>query len=516
MDVSPSARQPLLEFTAIAKVFPGVQALDDINLAVYPGEVLALVGENGAGKSTLLKIMNGDYRPDGGAMKFRGETVDFHSPADARAMGLRVIYQEPEVLPDVTVAENIYLGELPRRFGPMVDWNLTYDKAGSDLNRLGVGGHISPRAKAGTLTAAQRQMVEIVRAIKANVSVLALDEPTSSLSEADSAHLFDIVEQFRRADVGIIYVSHRLPEVLKLADRIAILRDGKLVAIRAKGETSEAELVSLMVGRDLAGRFEHASHVTADVALRVEGLTTARVSDVSFEVRKGEVVGFAGLVGAGRTDLAKALFGMDTILSGKVYVNGKAARVESPKAAIRAGIGLTPEDRKREALVMARTVRENITLVILRTITRLNFVNRRAEGRVVSQLVERLRIRTPSAEQEVSKLSGGNQQKVVLARWLARRPDVLMLDEPTRGVDVGAKAEIYKLIHEMAADGIAVLFISSELPEVLGVCDRIIVMQGGRITGEMPAAAATEESVLRLAMASHLSDGDKRSEGEGR
>lgn len=499
-------RQPIFEFNEISKSFPGVQALDQVSLEVIPGEVLALVGENGAGKSTLLRVMNGDYQPDGGGMKFRGEPVAFQSPSEARARGLRIIYQEPEVLPDVTVAENIYMGELPRRLGPLVDWNLTYEKAQAELDRLGVGGAISARAKAGTLTQAQRQMVEIVRAVKANASVLALDEPTSSLGEADSANLFEIVERFRQAGAGIIYVSHRLPEVLKLADRIAVLRDGKLVALRSRGETTESELVSLMVGRDLTSRFEHESYVQSEVALRVEGLTTSLVSDVTFEVHKGEVLGFAGLVGAGRTDLAKALFGEEPIDAGKIFIRGKATRIDSSKGAIRAGIGFTPEDRKKEALVMTRNVRENVTVVVLGAISRLSFVNRRQEKNIVDGLVAKLRIKTPSVEQEVSKLSGGNQQKVVLARWLARRPDVLILDEPTRGVDVGAKAEIYKLIHELASEGIAVIFISSELPEVIGVCDRIIVMQDGRITGELTAAEATEEAVLRLAMATHLSE----------
>ncbi|MCO6452874.1 MAG: sugar ABC transporter ATP-binding protein [Caldilineales bacterium] len=500
-----AVKEPVFEFIDISKIFPGVQALDHVGLEVYPGEVLALVGENGAGKSTLLKVMNGDYAPDGGSLKFRGEQVSFQSPAEAHALGVRVIYQEPEILADLTVAENIYMGELPTRLGSMVDWNRTYQLAQADLERLGVGDSISSQTKAGTLSTAQRQMLEIVRAVRTNASILALDEPTSSLSEADSAKLFDIVEQFRQAGVGIIYVSHRLPEVLKLADRIAVLRDGKLVAVRKRGETNESDLVSLMVGRELSELFEYRMTSREEVALKVEGLTTYRVADISFEVHKGEVVGLAGLVGAGRTDLAKALMGEDRLLAGKVYVNGKQVKIRNPKSAIRAGIGFTPEDRKKEALVMMRSVRENITMVILKGISRLRFVNRKEEKAIVDNLVRRLQIKTPGVEQEVGKLSGGNQQKVVLARWLALGPDVLVLDEPTRGVDVGAKAEIYKLIHELAASGIAVLFISSELPEVLGVSDRIIVMQDGFITGEMPAKGATEEAILRLAMASHLS-----------
>ncbi len=292
-----SVQKPVFEFFNINKVFPGVRALDDVSLEVYPGEVLALVGENGAGKSTLLKVMNGDYEPDGGSLKFRGETVSFQSPAEAHALGVRVIYQEPEILPDLTVAENIYMGNLPTRFGSWVDWNKTFEMAQADLERLGVGDNISSEMKAGTLSAAQRQMLEIVRAVRTNASILALDEPTSSLSEADSARLFDIVEQFRQEGVGIIYVSHRLPEVLQLADRIAVLRDGELVAVRKRDETDESDLVSLMVGRELSELFEQRATVLDEVALKVEGLTTYRINNVSFEVRKEKWWGLPGWSG---------------------------------------------------------------------------------------------------------------------------------------------------------------------------------------------------------------------------
>lgn len=495
---------PILQFSGITKVFPGVRALDDVSLDLYPGEVLALVGENGAGKSTLLRVMNGDYHPDSGALIFKGQTVTFPTPRASHAMGVRVIYQEPEILPDLTVAENVYLGELPRGRGGIVDWNGLHHQTQNALDRLGVGRVISPRVKAGSLSTAQRQMVEIARAIKSEVSVLALDEPTSSLSESDSEQLFEIVNQFRKEGVALIYVSHRLPEILQLADRIAVLRDGKLVAVRNCAETTESELVSLMVGRELVRRFDHETYTQPQVVMHVEGLTTERVRDVTFNLHKGEVLGFAGLVGAGRTDLAKALFGADRIIHGKVSIKGKAVRLRNPQQAIKAGIGFAPEDRKKEALVLTRSVRENIALVVLRSISRLRFVKRGTEQSLVQDLVESLRVKTPSIDQEVSKLSGGNQQKVVLARWLARKPDVLILDEPTRGIDVGAKAEIYKLIHELARQGMGVVFISSELPEVLGVSDRVIVMQNGHITGELPAKGATEEAVLRLAMADTL------------
>jgi L-arabinose transport system ATP-binding protein len=365
---------------------------------------------------------------------------------------------------------------------------------------------ISARDIADKLTPAQRQVVEIMRAIKAGVRVLALDEPTSSLSDKEANLLFEIVRRLRLEGVAIIYVSHRLHEILMLADRVAVLRDGQLVAVKHAQDTNEVELMSLMVGRPLSHLFERTSHVQSEVALRVEGLNTATLHNITFEVRRGEVVGFAGLVGAGRTDVAKALFGAMPSLSGRVEVEGQEVKIRSPQDAMNVGIGFAPEERKAEALFQVMTVRENASIAILRQITRLRFVRRREEMNTVSALTDRLRVKTPSLQQEIRKLSGGNQQKVVLARWLARQPKVLILDEPTRGIDVGAKAEIYRLIDQLAAEGIGIIFISSELPEILGVSDRIIVMQGGQITGELLAAEATAQAVLSLAMAANLSE----------
>ena len=504
MDSQPENRKPIFEFQSVTKKFPGVLALDNVSLNLYPGEVLALVGENGAGKSTLLRLLSGDYQPDHGTMLFEGQAVSFNSPADSHDVAVRVIYQEPEILPDLSVAENIFIGELPQRFGPLIDWTTLNVQAQESLDKLGVGSVLSPKTKAGKLSTAQRQIVEIARAIKSDVKVLALDEPTSSLSEEDSAQLFDIVEQFRSQGVGIIYVSHRLAEIIKLADRIAVLRDGKLIAVKNSQETNEEELVNLMVGRDLGERFSHETHTQTEVIFKAQELCSDKIQDISFEVRRGEVVGFAGLIGAGRSDVAKAIFGEDRLTSGKLFLEGKEITIKNSGEAIRAGIGFSPEDRKREALILLRSVRENITLVILNKLSRLRFVKKAEEKQIVSDLVNRLKVKTPSLEQDVGKLSGGNQQKVVLARWLARKPKVLILDEPTRGIDVGAKAEIYKLIGEMAAQGMGVIFISSELPEVLGISDRIIVMRNGQVTGELNAQQASEESVLRLAMAANI------------
>lgn len=496
-------REPLFEARSISKFFPNVCALDDVSLEVYPGEILALIGENGAGKSTFLRILNGDYQPDRGQLRYAGQVVSFASPRQAHRSGIRVIYQEPELVPTLSVAENIYIGELPRR-GRFVDWKRLHQEARAQLGQFGFADEIPPDRMAGDLTPAQRQLVEIVKALKAGVRLLALDEPTSSLSDEEAQRLFAIVRQLRQEGVAIIYVSHRLREIVQLADRVAVLRDGKLVTVVPSGQAKEDDLVRLMVGRELTAIFEHKPHIRPEVVLSVEGLCAPGLRDITFQVRRGEVVGFAGLVGAGRTDLAKALFGCVPLSAGQIKVDGRPVNLRSPADAIAAGIGFTAEDRKQEALFPSLSVRDNVSLCILERIRTWRFVQRRREAEIVHHYVEKLKVRTPSIAQEVSKLSGGNQQKVILARWLAREPRVLILDEPTRGIDVGAKAEIYQLIRSLAADGLGIIFISSELPEVLGVSDRIIVMQAGRITGELLASQATEEAVLRLAMVDHL------------
>jgi L-arabinose transport system ATP-binding protein len=355
------------------------------------------------------------------------------------------------------------------------------------------------------LSSAQRQLIEILRALKSNVRVLALDEPTSSLTDEEVDRLFSLVRQLRGDGMAIIYVSHRIKEILRLADRVAILRDGQLVAVKPASGLSEAEIVKLMVGRDLSAVFQRRRAATDRVVLKAEHIQSNWHRDVSFEVRAGEVVGFAGLIGAGRTELAKVVFGELARDSGTVSVDGRPRSIRHPDEGVRAGIGLAPEDRKREGLVLMRSVLENASLAILRRLSRFHFIRRRLERQTAGEYVRRLNVRTPSLDQEVGKLSGGNQQKVVLARWLAAKPKVLILDEPTRGIDVGAKAEIYRLVDDLASQGLGVMFISSELPEILGLSDRIYVMQNGRIAGELPGPGATEEAVLGLAMAEHLS-----------
>jgi L-arabinose transport system ATP-binding protein len=501
---SASADAPGLEVRGVSKAFPNVQALRDISLDVRPGEILALLGENGAGKSTLLKIINGDYQPDIGTLWLGGQPVKFASPLDAHRAGVRVVYQEPEIVPGVAVAENIYLGELPHR-GPFIDFRGLEERVRADLDRYGFSKVLPMNLMGDMLSSAQRQLIEILRALKSNVRALALDEPTSSLTDEEVDRLFSLVRRLRTDGLAIIYVSHRIKEILRLADRVAILRDGQLVAVKPASGLSEGEIVKLMVGRDLSAVFQRHRAATDRIVLKVEHIHSNWHRDVSFEVRAGEVVGFAGLVGAGRTELAKVVFGELPRDRGTVLVDGLPTSIHRPDEAVSAGIGLAPEDRKREGLVMMRSVLENASLAILKRLSRFHFIRRRLERQNASEYVTRLHVRTPSLDQEVGKLSGGNQQKVVLARWLAAKPKVLILDEPTRGIDVGAKAEIYRLVDDLANQGLGVMFISSELTEILGLSDRIYVMQNGRIAGELPGPGATEEAVLALAMAEHLS-----------
>ncbi len=496
---------PALELRSITKSFPSVRALSDVSLEVRAGEVLALVGENGAGKSTLLRILSGDHRPDSGELYDAGQPLVFGSPRDAQRAGVRVIYQEPEIAPGISVAENIYLGELPRRFGRFVDWSALSRQTRALLADFGLENALDPLVLAETLGPAQRQLVEILKALKSGARVLALDEPTSSLTDEEVKSLFAAVRRLRGQGLAIIYVSHRIREILELADRVAVLRDGRLVTVRPARDVSQEDIMRLMVGRPPSAIFGRQSHARAEVALRVETLRTSWLRDVSFEVRRGEVVGIAGLIGAGRTEVAKTLFGCRAIQGGRIVVNGRAFAPRGPRDALRAGICYLSEDRKGEGLVLTQSVRENVSLGILARLTRLRFIRRRAERGLVSRLTTSLSVKTPSIDHGVNTLSGGNQQKVALARWLAHEPRVLILDEPTRGIDVGAKAEIYRLIDRLASDGMAIIFISSELPEVIGVSDRILAMQGGRITGELAAAQASEEAILGLAMADHVS-----------
>ena len=489
----------VLVLSHVSKEFSGVRALNDVTMVARAGEVLALMGENGAGKSTLLRVMSGAHSADAGQITLDGEPVSFASPADARRSGIRVVSQEPEIMRDLNVAENVYAGNLPRR-GRWVDWTRLHANVAADIERAGFAGLLDPSKLGRDLSPAQRQMVEILRALAGDPRVIAFDEPTSSLSDHEAEQLFNLIRRLAAAGVAIIYVSHRMREIFGVATRVLVLRDGRVVGERLLSETDQAELVRMMVGRDLTSLFQHTPHELGRVVLSLRNVSSADVDNISLEVRAGEVVVLAGLVGAGRTELARAIMGDLPITGGEIWVDGQRMTPASPRDAIRAGLCLAPEERKAQALLMKRSIRDNISLAVISQLSRFHLVRRGEERRVAGRYAAELRVRTPSLESEVSTLSGGNQQKVVLARWLARRSKLLILDEPTRGVDVGAKADIYAIIDRLAASGAAVLAISSELPEVLGLADRIVVMQRGRVSGELTRAEASEEKILRLAM----------------
>ncbi|MCX7623330.1 MAG: sugar ABC transporter ATP-binding protein [Thermomicrobium sp.] len=491
---------PVLEARDISKRFPGVVALEGVTLRVYPGEIHAVVGENGAGKSTLMKILSGVHQPNEGELLLDGRPVRFADPRQALAHGIGIIYQELSVVDTLSVGENIFLGRLPQRVGVpgVVDWHRLWRDAAQVLER--VGAPVDPHQQVRELSVAQKQLVEIARVLSQDVRVLILDEPTSSLSLQETARLFEILRGLRAQGVAIIYISHRLEEVFAIADRVTVLRDGRVVGTQPIGEATREGLIRMMVGRDLSAYYGTVRSSPGPARLEVRQLSRAGVlRDVSLTVRAGEIVGLAGLVGAGRTELARCLFGVDPIDAGEIRVDGQRVTIRNPQDAVRHGIVLVPEDRKLQALVLILTVRENIALPVLPRLARFGFLSRRREEELAQGFVERLRIRTPSLEQRVLNLSGGNQQKVVLARALATNPKVLILDEPTRGIDVGAKAEVHALIAELAEAGMAILLISSELPEVLSMSHRVLVMSGGRLVAEFPREEASEERVLAAA-----------------
>ncbi|MFB2580804.1 sugar ABC transporter ATP-binding protein [Herbiconiux sp. P15] len=486
-----------LRAAGITKSFGPVRALRGVELELRAGQVTALMGENGAGKSTLLKILNGDYRPDAGGLVIDGEPVAFTDPADARAAGLRVIAQEPEIIAAVSVAENIFVGSLGRAG---FNRRALLKRTREELKRWGFHRTLRAEALGSELSPAQRQIVEIMRAVVSRPRIICFDEPTSSLGDEEVALLFSLIRQLQAEGIAIGYVSHRMAEIFQLADHITVLRDGAFVGTKAVGETDHEELVRMMVGRDLDKFFHRDPAPLGETVLELQGVGNQFVDGIDLSVRAGEVVGIAGLVGAGRSELMKTIAGDYPIVSGQILISGRRETIRQPSDSIRAGIGFAPEERKAEALLLQRSVRDNAALVVLKSLSRWIFVNSRAEKALAQEYITRLRIRTPSTEQVVGNLSGGNQQKVVLARWLATKPKLLLLDEPTRGIDVGAKSEIYAIIDELAHQGVAVIVVSSELPEVLGVSDRIYVMAGGRIAGELPRADATEERILALAM----------------
>ncbi|MFJ7900513.1 sugar ABC transporter ATP-binding protein [Streptomyces sp. NPDC096198] len=487
----------LLRIEGIRKTFPGVVALDGVDFDLRRGEVHVLLGENGAGKSTLIKMLSGAYRPDGGRILAGGEEVRIHGAQDSERLGIATIYQEFNLVPDLTVAENIFLGRQPRRLG-MIDRKRMEADAAELLERVGV--QVSPRTRVRDLGIARLQMVEIAKALSLNARVLIMDEPTAVLTSEEVEKLFAIVRQLREDGVGVVFITHHLEEIAALGDRVTVIRDGRSVG-QVPASTPEDELVRLMVGRSIEQQYPRERTDAGEALLTVEGLTRDGVfHDVSFEVRAGEVVGVAGLVGAGRTEVVRAVFGADPYDTGAVRVAGAQVRGSDVNAAMAAGIGLVPEDRKGQGLVLDASIEENLGLVTLRAATRGGIVDRRAQHTAAATVADRLRVRMAGLGQQVRTLSGGNQQKIVIGKWLLADSRVLILDEPTRGIDVGAKVEIYQLINELTAAGAAVLMISSDLPEVLGMSDRVLVMAQGRIAGELSAAEATQDSVMALAV----------------
>jgi L-arabinose transport system ATP-binding protein len=490
---------PALAFDRVSKEFPGVKALQEVSFQVHAGSVHALMGENGAGKSTLLKILSGAYQPSSGTLAIDGRPVEFADTAGALAAGVAVIYQELHLVPEMSVAENLFLGHLPRRLG-LVDRRALADAARRQLELIGEA--IDPKTKLGRLPLAQRQMVEIAKALTRGARIIAFDEPTSSLSDREVRRLFAIIRDLKARGCAILYVSHRMEEIFSLCDRITILRDGRHVETAALDVLTRDDVVQRMVGRKLADIYNYAPRPQAGEGLAVEGLLGPGLAEpCSFSAKGGEIFGFFGLVGAGRSELLKLVFGGAKKAAGRVRVFGREVDFSSPRAAIEAGVMLCPEDRKKEGIVPIRSVLENVNLSARRRRARGGvFIDEGWERRNVQQRIEQLRVRTPTPRQLIRNLSGGNQQKCILGRWLSEQPKVILFDEPTRGIDVGAKSEIYAIMQQLARDGVCVIMVSSELPEVLGVSDRIAVMRQGRIAAVVDRADATEEKLLRLAL----------------
>ena len=490
----------LLQANSINKSYAGLKALSNVSFELRPGEVHALIGENGAGKSTLIKIITGAVTADSGTLTVSGENVAHNSPDISRALGIAAIYQQPSLFPHLTVAENIALAVESGPAWRRLDWKGRTRRAAGLLVRAGAS--LDPEKLVGSLSMPEQQIVEIAKALGAEARILIMDEPTASLSDREVESLFGVVALLRGQGVGIIYISHRLEEISAIADRVTVLRDGRTIATREMREVDRAELIRLMVGRELSAVFPKREVPIGEVALRVAGLGSraAGVHDISFEVRRGEILGLAGLVGSGRTELAETLFGLRPADSGSMHLGGRAVRIESPAEAIGYGIGYVPEDRRQHGVVLEMPITANCSLANLAAVSRAGLISETRECALAERYIGQLRVKTQSAHAVGGALSGGNQQKVALARWLAIEPTVLILDEPTQGVDVGSKSEIHKLMCDLAEAGLAIIMISSELPEILGMSDRIAVMHGGTIAGFLSRAKATQAKILSLAL----------------
>lgn len=488
----------ILELDKISKSFSGVEVLHGVSFSLRPGEVHALLGENGAGKSTMVKVMTGVYQPDAGKIFLNGAQLHFSDARESRQAGIAAIYQELSLFPDLDVAENIFVGRQPTRKGGHIDWRRLYQEAGELLSSLGV--RLDLKKKARSLSIAQQQMVEIARAISIKARILIMDEPTSSLTLNEVADLFRLVRRLREEGTAIVFISHRLEELFELADRVTVLRDGNYVGAHLMQEVTRDDLIRLMVGRTISNLFPKHGSTAGEVMLKVEHLTRAGAfEDVCFELRAGEILGVAGLVGAGRTDVARAIFGVEPPTSGKIQVEGRDTQIDSPQQAIDLGLAYVPEDRQKHGLIPPMNIVANISLSTLGQYVRRGWLQEKAERLAAYEHARQIEVRANNIWQKARELSGGNQQKVVLAKWLSTKPRILILDEPTRGIDVGTKAAVHALMSKLAAEGIAILMISSELPEILGMSDRVMVMREGRVTATLTRAEATQEKILHFA-----------------
>ncbi len=489
----------LIQMEHIHKYFPGVHALNDVHLSVNAGEVHALIGENGAGKSTLMKVLNGIYKKDGGRILYKGKEVELDGPESAQALGIGMIHQELNLMPHLTVAQNIFIGKEPMRLGLFIDAAKANAEAQKLLDSLNI--RIDATALVGSLSVAKQQLVEIAKALSYDSELLVMDEPTAALTESEIVELFKFIRQLKAKGHGIIYISHRLEELWEISDRVTVMRDGQYVDTVNTADVTKEDIINMMVGRVIYEDPKQKSNVPPDapVVLEARHLVAKNVKDVSFTLHKGEILGFAGLMGAGRTETVRALFGADPLESGEVYLHGKKVEIRSPSDAVKHGIGYLSEDRKAFGLATGLSVRENTVMAYLEKFTRGLFVNDRQGDKTTSQYVDQIGIKTPSNRQLIKNLSGGNQQKVVIAKWLVRDCQVLIFDEPTRGIDVGAKSEIYKLMNQLAAQGKSIIMISSELPELLRMSDRILVMSEGRAAGELDISEATQTAIMHYA-----------------
>lgn len=483
----------------VNKSFPGVKALSNVQLTIKEGEIHALIGGNGAGKSTLMKILSGAYIKDEGSIFISGKEVDIQGPKDAEALGISIIYQELNLIPSLTVAENIYLGRQPRNAQGLVDWKKMYADAEALLQRLGID--VNVKSKVANLSIAKQQLVEIAKAMSVDSRLVIMDEPTSSLTTREIELLFTIIRKLQQQNVAVIFISHRLEEIFEITDRITVMRDGQFIGDYPTKDITKSQLISLIIGREMSQQFPDRSVEIGEEILRVEDLGDGgKIKDVSFNLHKGEVIGFAGLVGAGRTEVMRLLFGADKKKTGRIWLDGKEVSIHNPAEAIKRRIGFVTEDRKSQGLILPLPVKMNVSMVAKEKVMKKGLLNMKREKDVANKYVDELSIVTPSVNQKVVFLSGGNQQKVVLAKWLLSDPDIIILDEPTRGIDVGAKRDIYEIINTLAGQGRGIIVVSSETEELMGICDRILVMSEGRVTGELKKGEYSQQTITEYAV----------------